>query len=608
MTSDNQSGADYSAVLFRHMRRSCSDTGEYGDGERQAEQQYLYWDDEARDSYVWDVVPHLEGLVVPEDTTHDLRDDIPEKADEVVSGPASVMFSLDVVLAEADSSEDGAEETGRGPHYDLVARPLNGEERIRVCLRSCTISAIGAPSEVGAGDRAHEHDGRGCRPTDAVVSLRRLKEVLRRAVDGEIAAQKVEEKVEEIVAQAMIDLENQQVELEKGRLEIDSIVLFDSETGEVVSEDGVDDRELTYDQLAKLCLKYTSRPTGPTVYIWKPDAFDHGGQLLGAATSWELGCARGPGGRSSQGTCSSHGWVDAPRRVQAVCEDIGDASQKCTVGPGYWVVYSRAGVFMTEFEKVRGGTRCLMGVLAHTPPWPLPRFAEQVAAPSALGGAGGKGPAADGLDIWTARLPRLASLLRPLLDAHANLTQDCPIPRYQMIIDPNRFVSPGANPPDTTRWLPCEFDIDGSGQCTLLGGDHAHRYPELARTVATPILNAALPLLARLRRPQLVLQNQKLQVVFKAQSIIVPPGETYEGVWHIDGLHEKIVAVVLFYYKIDPALTGGALEFAGREISEVVETYGYEKGWWWDENEDLNVPGPDARTGEVVVTRDRMSG
>jgi hypothetical protein len=42
------------------------------------------------------------------------------------------------------------------------------------------------------------------------------------------------------------------------------------------------------------------------------------------------------------------------------------------------------------------------------------------------------------------------------------------------------------------------------------------------------------------------------------------PGEEYEGVWHYDGKNERIIAVVLYFYRFSPGMEGGALEFISR--------------------------------------------
>ncbi len=100
------------------------------------------------------------------------------------------------------------------------------------------------------------------------------------------------------------------------------------------------------------------------------------------------------------------------------------------------------------------------------------------------------------------------------------------------------------------------------------------------------VLTAALPMLARLRRPALLLPGP-LQVVVKSQRMLLEEGSfwapqradssgggcagkqhslaEYSGVWHIDGKRERIAAVVLYYYeKVN--LLGGDLEFCDKVL------------------------------------------
>jgi hypothetical protein len=97
--------------------------------------------------------------------------------------------------------------------------------------------------------------------------------------------------------------------------------------------------------------------------------------------------------------------------------------------------------------------------------------------------------------------------------------------------------------------------------------DHSQLYLALQE-----LLTAALPLLARLCQPALLLPGP-LQVVVKAQRLVLGAGESYEGVWHEDGLREHIVAVVLYYYRVSAGLSGGNLEFCS-EATEVFEAEG----------------------------------
>jgi hypothetical protein len=78
------------------------------------------------------------------------------------------------------------------------------------------------------------------------------------------------------------------------------------------------------------------------------------------------------------------------------------------------------------------------------------------------------------------------------------------------------------------------------------------------------ILTAALPKLAELRRPALILPG-KIQAVIKAQRIYLKPGEEYAGIWHYDGKNEDIVAVVIYYYRHSDGLCGGDLEFLDKK-------------------------------------------
>ncbi|CAE7029237.1 Cog5 [Symbiodinium sp. CCMP2592] len=183
-----------------------------------------------------------------------------------------------------------------------------------------------------------------------------------------------------------------------------------------------------------------------------------------------------------------------------------------------WLVYTHREV--VSYEAGRDEPLKPFGYFPQAPLWKLPAGTRQ------WGGARS--------DVWSTclELP-----VRQLLDEHAALTLDRPIPRHQMIVDPNRFVQQTRDGP---VWVPCEFDVSADGTPSLVGGMRSHAHPRLAQHVARPVLAAALPLLAKLRRPQLLLDDRRLQVVFKAQRIIVPGNvgdksdAEYVGLWHVD--------------------------------------------------------------------------
>jgi len=266
-------------------------------------------------------------------------------------------------------------------------------------------------------------------------------------------------------------------------------------------------------------------------------------------------CCKADDGRGLEPSLGE-GCVDLLLPETTILQGLQEHRNFVTMEEGLcWLVYGKKEVSMVQHDE--NAPLDVIGLFPQPPAWPLPAGARQ------WGGAR--------CDVWSAMMD--LPTVKPLLDEHAALTCDRPIPRYQMIVDPNQFVRQG---PEGHVWIPCEFDVSAEGSPRLLGGKLSHDQPRLAREVATPVLQAALPLLARLQRPQLLLESRRLQVVFKAQSIILPPqvsegaDSEYVGLWHIDGHVENVAAVVLYYYKVDPALRGGDMEFCGREPMDVL--------------------------------------
>merc|ERR1712087_750842 len=58
------------------------------------------------------------------------------------------------------------------------------------------------------------------------------------------------------------------------------------------------------------------------------------------------------------------------------------------------------------------------------------------------------------------------------------------------------------------------------------------------------------------------LRGQRLQVVTKIVDYELAPGETYEGVWHVEGMsHEEIVATAIYFIHRDRDIGGGNILF-----------------------------------------------
>lgn len=142
------------------------------------------------------------------------------------------------------------------------------------------------------------------------------------------------------------------------------------------------------------------------------------------------------------------------------------------------------------------------------------------------------------------------------------------VPQYTMILDPNMHLAEAKTPGPETHlpemgkdklnsetvayWAATPFAVvpnggDGTAVAARLGPINAledRRLEKRTGAMVETILSAAAPMLAALRRPSLLLPGP-LQVVCKAQRIFLQPNEVYEGVWHVDGDGENVVAVIL---------------------------------------------------------------
>ncbi len=132
--------------------------------------------------------------------------------------------------------------------------------------------------------------------------------------------------------------------------------------------------------------------------------------------------------------------------------------------------------------------------------------------------------------------------------------------------------------------LPTYFDIGVDGNCKIC--DYINNLlpraeNEMLYSLLADLFSYALPLFesvltyGRTIRPLLCdctydnddmehasLRGTRLQVITKIVDYELAPGETYEGVWHVEGMsHEEIVATALYYIDKDEDIKGGDILF-----------------------------------------------
>ena len=144
------------------------------------------------------------------------------------------------------------------------------------------------------------------------------------------------------------------------------------------------------------------------------------------------------------------------------------------------------------------------------------------------------------------------------------------------------------------QWLPTYFDIGMDGSCTICDyinnlvprSMHEDLYTSLAQLFshALPLLESVYSYcrvvkehhlrdheeemdwsdapLEAIQEVPLSLRGQRLQVVTKIVDYEVSPGQSYEGVWHVEGMsHEEIVATAIYFIDRDKDITGGNILF-----------------------------------------------
>ncbi len=150
------------------------------------------------------------------------------------------------------------------------------------------------------------------------------------------------------------------------------------------------------------------------------------------------------------------------------------------------------------------------------------------------------------------------------------------------------------------QWLPSNFRVDKNGKVEILDyinnlsprSEHEELYSCLAEVfqTAVPLVDIVYNYCVAVK-PQLMddassdklleydyygerqcpvvpvsrtstIYGRELQVITKIVDYELPPGEAYEGVWHVEGMsHERIVATVLYISSRSDSLEGGSIAF-----------------------------------------------
>jgi hypothetical protein len=121
------------------------------------------------------------------------------------------------------------------------------------------------------------------------------------------------------------------------------------------------------------------------------------------------------------------------------------------------------------------------------------------------------------------------------------------------------------------QWLPSEFQVSEEGKVDILsyinGLASPEQFPTIYRAVGD-LFECFLPhfeqCLKDLEHPvsNSGLRGRKLQVICKAVDYILKPGETHQGVWHVEGMaYEHILATGIYYISISDHMKDEGLAF-----------------------------------------------
>eukprot|EP01124_Arcella_intermedia_P036168 TRINITY_DN9417_c0_g1_i3.p1 TRINITY_DN9417_c0_g1~~TRINITY_DN9417_c0_g1_i3.p1 ORF type:complete len:434 (-),score=110.31 TRINITY_DN9417_c0_g1_i3:84-1385(-) len=122
-------------------------------------------------------------------------------------------------------------------------------------------------------------------------------------------------------------------------------------------------------------------------------------------------------------------------------------------------------------------------------------------------------------------------------------------------------------------WIPSDVLIKHISPSTRISEflSPIHNLPKNTKTLPlykyiNKVFTQCIPFLEKLNLLSNKNGTTKLQVIIKSQTYAIPPGSTYSGVWHTEGLLENIVGAIVFYCDIGNGLSGGQLKFRPENV------------------------------------------
>eukprot|EP01024_Parvocaulis_polyphysoides_P018537 TRINITY_DN1821_c1_g3_i1.p1 TRINITY_DN1821_c1_g3~~TRINITY_DN1821_c1_g3_i1.p1 ORF type:complete len:555 (+),score=74.78 TRINITY_DN1821_c1_g3_i1:68-1732(+) len=157
--------------------------------------------------------------------------------------------------------------------------------------------------------------------------------------------------------------------------------------------------------------------------------------------------------------------------------------------------------------------------------------------------------------------------------------------RYQQNQETNYFGR--SNGISKYQWLPTNFYVNGDASVSIQGYINGltpkENYVELYKCLENvfsyfvPMLEHCLGWLyyeedildedrsakkQKIQELKSSTRNRSLQVFVKAANYVLQPGQTHEGVWHVEGVcQEHIIATGIYYYEVSENLENDGLQF-----------------------------------------------